>query len=305
MKNALLIISLFIISSSFAQVKKLDKLEVYYAQKHYKMVYRKATRLLEKPDYDYSYQPEFYKSIAILQLSDKSFWMQTHPGALQEARKLFLEVKASPEGMKVFNAHLDQIQELRKVLVERVAKLAKDPEEKERYDELQQILFGLFDHLPELDNPSGVKPDISPDVEAITESKFTLKTRDNVHELAKKQLGVPYVWAGESPSGFDCSGFTSYVFSQLKTDIPRRAVDQYNAATKVKQRNVQKGDLVFFNNGEGVSHVGIVISEKGAPLTMIHASSSQGIVVTNIEDTEYWQKRLHGFGTFINKVSEK
>jgi cell wall-associated NlpC family hydrolase len=57
--------------------------------------------------------------------------------------------------------------------------------------------------------------------------------------------------------------------------------------------------LVFFNNGSGVSHVGMIISEKGQPLVMIHASSSKGIMITDIESSEYWLKRLYGFGTYV------
>ena len=69
---------------------------------------------------------------------------------------------------------------------------------------------------------------------------------------------------------------------------------------KVKKKNVEKGDLVFFDNGSGVSHVGIVISEKGEPLKMIHSSSSKGIIITDVSKSEYWSKRLHGFGTYLN-----
>ena len=123
--------------------------------------------------------------------------------------------------------------------------------------------------------------------------------RDEVIQTAKKQLGVPYVWAGNSPDGFDCSGFTSYVMSKNGGELPRRAADQFNDSEKVKAKNVQPGDLVFFNNGSGVSHVGIVISKNGDPLVMIHSSSSKGIIITNVSESEYWTKRLHGFGTYI------
>lgn len=281
-----------------AQVKALDKLEILYDQEHYAMVYRRANRLLDKPDYDYSLQPEFYKSLSMFHLSQGDFWSQMHPDALQQARKLFLEVKASPDGMKVFNAHIDHVTEVKKFLT-LWAKDLKRSGDQDKYDELQQILFGLFDNVPDLDDP-GYEPAEVPENTVVAEDNPTLKKRrEDMVDYAKKQLGVPYEWAGEDPGGFDCSGFTSYVMKEFKKDIPRRAEDQYKASKKIRQSNAQKGDLVFFNNGSGVSHVGMIVSEKGAPLVMIHASSSKGIIITEIETSEYWLKRLYGFGTFV------
>lgn len=305
MKFNHLILGFFFISTSFAaqgQIKALDKLEVLYDQGHYSMVYRRANNLLDKPDYDFSAQPEFYKSLAMFRLSERGFWMQMHPDALQQARKLFLDVKSTPEGINVFNAHLNHVAALKMYLVERVEKLKKEGNTQE-YDELQQILFGLFDHIPDLDNPGGVKPPVNPETTESEEAETaeTKKQRDQIIDFAKKQLGVQYQWAGADPSGFDCSGFTSYVMKEFSKELPRRAEDQYAASTKIKQRSAQKGDLIFFNNGSGISHVGIIISEKGAPLTMIHSSSSKGIIITNIEESEYWLKRIYGFGTFVTK----
>lgn len=287
-------------NESQAQVRALDKLEILYDQGHYAMVYRRANRLLDKPDYDYSLQPEFYKSLAMFQLSQKEFWAKMHPNSLQEARALFLEVKASGDGMKVFNAHIDHVTELKKDLAS-WAETLKHTGQQDKFDELQQILFGLFDHVPDLDNPGNYVP--APPVEnegpETEETAFLRQRREEIIAYAKKQLGVPYVWAGNDPSGFDCSGFTSYVMKNFRKELPRRAEDQYKSSRKVKQSKAQKGDLVFFNNGSGVSHVGIIISEKGQPLVMIHASSSKGIVITEIEKSEYWLKRLYGFGTYV------
>lgn len=294
------LISLVYTVNSNAQVKAIDKLEILYDQGHYPSVFRRADRLLDKPDYDYSLQPEFYKSLAMFQLAQKEFWSQTHPDALQEARKLFLDVKASSDGMKVFNAHIDHVTALKKDLIAWSNEL-KRVGEQDKFDELQQILFGLFDHVPDLDNPEDIKPADIPDNESVetVETALIRKRRDEIVDYAKKQIGVPYVWAGTDPSGFDCSGFTTYVMKEFKKDLPRRAEDQYKSSKKIKQSKAQKGDLVFFNNGSGVSHVGLLISEKGAPLVMIHASSSKGIMITQIETSEYWLKRLYGFGSYV------
>ncbi|AEA45615.1 C40 family peptidase [Fluviicola taffensis] len=283
--------------SLFGQVKALDKLEVLYDQGHYKMVFRKANNLLDQPDYDYSYKPEFYKSLALFQLADRGLWGQIHPKALQEARELFSNVLSTPEGIKVFNTHLNHVAQLKRDLVKKALNY-KSEGKQAKYDEIQQILFGLFDRIPDLDVPGEINAPVV-DAPEVKETVATSVEREEIVKIAKKQLGVPYKWAGVDSKGFDCSGFTSFVMKEFKVTLSRRAEDQYNSSVKVKQKNAQKGDLVFFNNGSGISHVGIVISAKGEPLTMIHASSSKGVIITNIEDSEYWLKRLYAIGTYV------
>jgi peptidoglycan DL-endopeptidase CwlO len=72
--------------------------------------------------------------------------------------------------------------------------------------------------------------------------------------IALHYLGVPYVWGGESPSGFDCSGLVAYVYAQLGISLPHYTVAQWNAADPIS--SPEPGDLVFFN---GLGHVGIYI----------------------------------------------
>lgn len=76
----------------------------------------------------------------------------------------------------------------------------------------------------------------------------------SIVSFAEQFLGTPYVWAGSSPRGFDCSGFTSYVFGQFGIDLPHAADMQFSEGYKVSQPRV--GDLVFFSTYEsGPSHV--------------------------------------------------
>lgn len=282
-----------------SQVKAFDNLEMLYAQGNYGMVYRRSNRLLDNPEYDFSEVPSFYKSLALFQLSQRDLWYNRKPESLEEAKKLFTQVKKSPSGARIFAAHMHEISDLKKDL-QAWGEDLKRKKEIQAYENLQAILDGLFDQIPDLDKDSRVDPkEINLEINT-NESVSVQNFRTNLMSDAKKQMGVPYVWAGNDPKGFDCSGFTSYVLKQQGKEIPRRAVDQFEASRKIKQNKVQPGDLVFFDSGAGINHVGMIVSKQGEPLMMIHASSSQGIVITDIEKSSYWSKRLVGFGTFVS-----
>jgi cell wall-associated NlpC family hydrolase len=97
----------------------------------------------------------------------------------------------------------------------------------------------------------------------------------NVHggvvAIAMRYLGVPYRWAGASPSGFDCSGFAMYVFAQIGVSLPHSSYAQYNMGTPVSLSQLQPGDLVFFS---GASHMGIYIGSG----QFIHAPHTGDVV---------------------------
>jgi hypothetical protein len=287
----------FCVSIGSAQIREFDKLEVLYAQNHYKMVYRKANTLLDIPDYDFSQIPKFYKAISLFQLCQNDRWLIRHPNALEDAAKMFKEIKTSSDGKKVFDAHIYEISFLKHDLISWAEDL-KRRGQKVEFERLQKVTSSLFDEIPDIDFQGEIAEKDIVDSDGSEKDMYS-KERDAIVVYAKKQLGVPYVWAGNDPSGFDCSGFTGYVMKEFGKDIPRRAVDQFETSRKLKEKNVQKGDLVFFDNGSGISHVGMIVSDKGKPLVMIHASSSKGIIVTEIEQSDYWLTRLSGFGTYV------
>lgn len=300
MKKVLLVIPLILLHLEVqAQNPKFDRLEMHYAQRHYRKVYRMSNRLLDKPEYDFSYLPKYYKSISLFQLCQNRHWMLRHKNALEDAKKLFLEVKHSEDGEKIFNAHMYEISWLKNDMISWAADM-KRMGYQESFEEVSELVDVLFEEVPEVDAGNSANHVVDLPGGGNTNTTGDLTVRDEIVSSAKKQLGVPYVWAGSSPSGFDCSGFTSYVMKQHGEALPRRAADQYKSSKKLKAKDVQKGDLVFFNNGSGISHVGLVISERGQPLIMIHSSSSKGIIITEVEKSQYWMKRLHGYGTYVN-----
>lgn len=105
--------------------------------------------------------------------------------------------------------------------------------------------------------------------------------------LAKKYLGSRYVYGGASPSGFDCSGFTMYLYKQFGVSLPHSATAQSSKGTKVAKANLQPGDIVFFKNyrtNTGIGHCGIYIGNN----QFIHASTEKtGVITSSLASSSY------------------
>ena len=123
---------------------------------------------------------------------------------------------------------------------------------------------------------------------AVTETVSGTVSGSSVVALAQQHLGTPYVYGGSSASGFDCSGFTMYIFSQVGISLPHGATSQLSYGTEVSRSDLQPGDLVFFQDyGAVASHVGIYIGGD----QFIHASSSyyngHCVVTSSLTETYY------------------
>jgi cell wall-associated NlpC family hydrolase len=103
--------------------------------------------------------------------------------------------------------------------------------------------------------------------------------------------GAPYRNGGSDPNGFDCSGFTQYVFSQYGVALPREVREQYRRGTPVDPEALAPGDLIFFATTDpGVSHVAIAIGGD----EFVHAPSSTGVVRVERIRSSYWSQRFVG-----------
>ncbi|MEZ4888151.1 MAG: C40 family peptidase [Chitinophagales bacterium] len=134
----------------------------------------------------------------------------------------------------------------------------------------------------------------------------TLPNMANLLTIAQQHIGVPYKWGGSTTQGFDCSGYVQYVFKNADHNLSRTTSTQVNEGKKVCVRKVQKGDLVFFGEKKrDIDHVGLVVSKKGEPLQMIHASSSKGVMITNVEASTYWKPKLQKARRVLDKYALK
>jgi len=103
--------------------------------------------------------------------------------------------------------------------------------------------------------------------------------------------GTPYRNGGADPDGFDCSGFTQYVFAQYGMSLPREVRDQFEQGNSVKAGELAAGDLLFFTTvAPGPTHVGIAIGGD----QFVHAPSSTGVVRVESLSTSYWSTRYLG-----------
>jgi cell wall-associated NlpC family hydrolase len=121
----------------------------------------------------------------------------------------------------------------------------------------------------------GVRP---PDTYAITGTALSLR-------------GAPYRNGGVDPAGFDCSGFTQYVFGQYGIALPREVRDQFAVGRPVRAAEIATGDLLFFSTvSPGASHVAISLGGD----EFIHAPSSTGVVRVERLSAQYWASRFVG-----------
>jgi cell wall-associated NlpC family hydrolase len=191
-------------------------------------------------------------------VADKAAQRRSIEGQLAERQRLLSSIKSEI-------ASLQAAEQLRQRRLEQQAqaRLAAQSAQGQGFDPQQQAAaFG----------GSSVEPTFAPAPDA---------RYGGVVGIAMQFLGVPYVWAGASPSGFDCSGLIMYAYAQMGVSLPHNAAMQYGMGASVSRDQLQAGDLVFFN---GLGHAGIYIGNG----LFIHAPHTGDVVkISSLSDSWY------------------
>ena len=136
--------------------------------------------------------------------------------------------------------------------------------------------------------PAASRPDSSP-------APVADPLRTQVVFTAMQMVGVPYLWGGSTPVGFDCSGLVQYAYSNAGLRLPRTAAAQFSAATPLTLEDAVAGDLLFFNDRSRTSHVAIYLGEG----RFIHAPNGGSQVSLDDLSTSYWRTHFTGAGRII------
>lgn len=146
--------------------------------------------------------------------------------------------------------------------------------------------------VPIVERPVTAPPELTPEAPPPADRPEPILTlAQTIVQTALGLRGVPYRNGGADPAGFDCSGFTQYVFAQVGAHLPRDTREQFQKGAKIKRDDLQPGDLVFFaTTSKHVSHVGIVLDETH----FVHAPNARGVVRIESMDLPYWKRRFVG-----------
>ena len=127
--------------------------------------------------------------------------------------------------------------------------------------------------------------------------------RKDIVQYAKKYEGTKYKYAGRSPKGFDCSGFTHYVMDEFGIAITPVSRVQETEGKVISLKQAKAGDLIFFRKTKAgkVFHVSLVVANTSDGLYVIHSTSSRGVVIDNITQNSYWNKKIATARDVINR----
>lgn len=124
-------------------------------------------------------------------------------------------------------------------------------------------------------------------------------TRQQIVDYAAKFLGCKYVYGGNTPSGFDCSGYVKYVFKHFGVELTRTSANQYANSVKIKKSELQIGDLVFFSQTAGSSKVGHVGIYVGGGQFIHAAAPGKGVRYDSLS-SDYYSSHYIGSGRVLS-----
>jgi len=157
------------------------------------------------------------------------------------------------------------------------------------------LLLLLFTGLSscEIFGPATDYPTPSGRSEPRTEKDQEELLREKISELAQKHLGTKYQYGGKTPAGFDCSGFIHFVMKENGVTVSGYSRAQEKDGHPIKVADARPGDLIFFRRSKTgkVFHVSMVLENNGGNLTLIHSTSSRGVVIDDLATSFFWNSK--------------
>jgi cell wall-associated NlpC family hydrolase len=125
-------------------------------------------------------------------------------------------------------------------------------------------------------------------------STSAMQLRNKITDYAQRYVGSGYKYAGTSPStGFDCSGFTSYVLKEFKVKVSPASSVQATEGRPIALERVLPGDLIFFGeSSKKISHVALVLKRSKDGIVCVHSTTSRGVIVENVSTSTYWKPKI-------------
>lgn len=164
------------------------------------------------------------------------------------------------------------------------------------HNKLAEVFLDTTDHYKTL-HPKLfiVEQQVINDVELSDYRSFEnlSETRIKILQAAEAVVGVRYKYAGVDSTGFDCSGFTQYVYKSAGIEIPHNANKQSQIGDTIDISQAQPGDLIFFGSGTRAVHAGLIYSNNNGDIELVHCAS-RGVTHDSSDDenTKYWLKQV-------------
>lgn len=138
-----------------------------------------------------------------------------------------------------------------------------------------------------------------------TDKKHNLSTRDeefldNLVTAASENLGIRYRYGGTTKNGIDCSALMCNTFSNFDIQLPRTSIEQSQYGTVINSEEAKKGDLIFFKTSRRnrINHVGMIVDTADGDIKFIHASVSEGVIISSVKE-KYYSKKVTQFNRVL------